>query len=82
MSLRTDIAKNLARIRKQRGLTQAELATVSYVSRSYISRIECGRCDFTLDILERLAVALEVDAVALATSDPEEPSQITELYDK
>lgn len=79
MSLRTDIAENLARIRKQRGLTQAELATASYVSRSYISRIECGRCDFTLDILERLAMALEVDAVVLASAGLQGPGQIAEL---
>lgn len=45
--------------RKQQGLTQAELSIRASVSRSYISEVECGRENVSLEWAERLAHALD-----------------------
>ena len=51
---------NLARIRKEKGLTQDKLATLSGVPRVSIARYETGKVSPNARILERLANALEV----------------------
>lgn len=45
--------------RRSCGLTQAELAQKSGLNRSYISEVECGRENISLERAERLAVALD-----------------------
>lgn len=47
-------------IRKHRGLTQAELAAASGVSRPYLAEIETGRKTGSLTALKLLAATLEV----------------------
>jgi transcriptional regulator with XRE-family HTH domain len=56
----TDFAKRLKELRAKRGLTQAQLAKLSGVSHSYLSRIEIGMQEPTLGIIEKLAKALKV----------------------
>lgn len=51
---------NLAKIRKAKGLTQTELATLSGVPRVSIARYETGKVSPNVRILERLANALQV----------------------
>lgn len=48
------------RLRVARGMTQGELADMSGVSRTYISALEHGRKNPTLDTQERVAGALEI----------------------
>jgi transcriptional regulator with XRE-family HTH domain len=54
------------RARRERvGMSQAELAKRSRLSRGYLIRLEAGRQDPTLGTLERLAKALGVKVRAL-----------------
>ena len=51
---------NLAKVRKAKGLTQSELASISGVPRVSIARYETGKVSPNVRILERLANALHV----------------------
>ncbi|WP_430748912.1 helix-turn-helix domain-containing protein [Clostridium botulinum] len=50
----------LKKIRDSKGLTQPQLANISGISQSYISEMENTLKIPTLDIIERLANALQV----------------------
>ncbi len=68
MDGRTRVAWNLRRIRVERGLSQEALAVDADVDRTYVSGIERGSFNPTVDLLDRLARALTVDIVDLLTS--------------
>lgn len=53
--------------RKQRGLTQAELAAALQTSQSAVARIEHGRQNVSLDLLARIGSALDTGLVQLGT---------------
>ena len=55
------VAWNVRRLRVERDLSAEALATQSGVDRVYVSRIEGARANASVDILERLASALEVE---------------------
>jgi transcriptional regulator with XRE-family HTH domain len=59
------VAQRLQTLRKQRGLSQAELAAKAGISRGYLARLETARQDPTLTTLERLAHALHVKVIRL-----------------
>lgn len=65
MDIRDVLARNLRLYRQQRGLSQEELAHKAGIDRTYVSALE--RCVYgvTIDVLDRLAVALEVEAADL-----------------
>ena len=65
MRLRARVARNLRRLRAERGLTQEEVAQRAGLNRNYVGMIEREENAPTVDILERLADVLQVDAVAL-----------------
>ena len=54
--------------RKQRGLTQIQLAEVLNTSQSAITRIEAGNQNLSLDMINRIADALESPLITPATS--------------
>lgn len=61
---------NLERLRKQRGMTQAELAEAAGISRVSVADIESGRRDdIKLSTLKALAAALQVDNYALFSEE-------------
>ncbi len=61
---------NLERLRKQRGLTQAELAEAAGISRVSVADIESGRRDdVKLSTIKALAAALQVDNYALFSDE-------------
>jgi transcriptional regulator with XRE-family HTH domain len=61
MDLRDVFAANLRRLRNAKGLSQDDLAYDAEVSRSYLSQLEKGAFYASLNIIGRLAVALEVE---------------------
>jgi len=63
MTVRRVQARNLKRLRRERGLTQEELADLAGLNRNYIGMIERQENAATVDTLEALAEALQVDAV-------------------
>ena len=67
MKVRRLVGENVAYFRHQRGLTQKQLATATKLSIDWISTIENGRPNPTLDILVDLAKALGVSLSDLVT---------------
>lgn len=59
----------LARLRKERGLTQTKLAKLSGVSQTYISDLEANKKKPTVPIVRKLAAALEVTISELLGED-------------
>jgi transcriptional regulator with XRE-family HTH domain len=54
--------------RAERGLTLEVLARHAEISYQYLSGIECGKENFSIHILEKIARALDVPMVALVTA--------------
>ncbi len=54
------LAARLKAWRTRRGLTQKQLAARAKISHGYLARLETGRQDPTLGILEKLARALRI----------------------
>ena len=70
MNARARVAWNLRRIRVERGLSQESLAVDADVDRSYISGMEQQSFNPTIDLLERLATALNIDVARLLDVPP------------
>jgi transcriptional regulator with XRE-family HTH domain len=65
MKLRRTVARNLRRLRRKRGLSQEELADRAGLNRNYVGMIEREENAPTVDALEQLAKALDINAVEL-----------------
>ena len=61
MQGRARVSWNLRRIRTERQVSQESLAVDAGVDRTYISGIENDGFAVTVDVLDKLAAALEVD---------------------
>src|SRR5690349_21423500 len=61
MNGRRRIAWNLRKLRVARGLSQEALAADADVDRSYVGRLERAVENPTVDLLDKLAVALNAD---------------------
>lgn len=59
------VGRNIRRLRRQRGLSQEELADEIGVHRTFMGGVERGERNLTLQTLERLAHRLGVDPVSL-----------------
>ncbi|KEI87633.1 helix-turn-helix transcriptional regulator [Clostridium botulinum] len=51
---------NLKKIREEKNISQSKLAMLAGISKSYISELEAGKKTPSLDMLEKIAEALEV----------------------
>nr|WP_321508783.1 helix-turn-helix transcriptional regulator [uncultured Celeribacter sp.] len=67
MNLRDRVALNIQDLRRARDLSQEELAHRADVSRGYLGKVENAKFAASLDLLERIANALEIDPVQLFT---------------
>lgn len=65
MKLRRIVARNIRRLRLARGLSQEELADLARLNRNYVGMIEREENAPTVDVLESLADALDVEPLAL-----------------
>ncbi len=61
MNFRERVGLNIRNLRNSRGLSQEQLGLAAEVDRSYISEIELAKNSASLDVLERIAIALGVD---------------------
>ena len=69
MNLRQRVAQNLKRIRIENGLSQEDLADRAGLYRNYIGMVERQENSPTVDTLEALADALQVDAAEILRAD-------------
>ncbi|WP_318761465.1 helix-turn-helix domain-containing protein [Aminobacter niigataensis] len=65
MNLRKIFGLNLQRLRRERRLSQEQLAHLAGCARAYLSGAEAGRRNATLDMVEALARVLEVEPAEL-----------------
>jgi transcriptional regulator with XRE-family HTH domain len=65
MDLRTTFAANVVRLRRAKGLSQEALAYEAGVNRSYLARVEAGRPYVGLEVIGKIAEALEVEPAEL-----------------
>lgn len=69
-------AKRLAAVRKERGLTQQQMAEVIGIHLSQVKRYESGDTQPSLDVLRKIALALNISAdVLLFESSERGPSE-------
>lgn len=59
------IGERLRALRQERGLTQQELADMSYIDRSYVAQIETGRKVPRPEVRVLIAAALDVEEAEL-----------------
>lgn len=59
------IGKNIRRIRKERLLCQIDLAVTVGIDRAYLSEIENGKTNTSINILLAIADALDVSIIKL-----------------
>lgn len=71
MDVRALVGRNFARIRAAAGLTQEEVADRAGVSQQYLSGLERGGRNPSIETLVRIAVALGVTHVELVAPDSE-----------
>lgn len=65
MRLRARVARNLRRLRAERGLTQEDVADRANLNRNYVGMIEREENAPTVDTLEKLAQVLQVEPADL-----------------
>lgn len=53
------VARNISRLRSDRGITQEKLCELADVSRGYFQRVESGKGNMTIDYLDRMRKALK-----------------------
>ncbi|MDI5891779.1 helix-turn-helix domain-containing protein [Halomonas rhizosphaerae] len=65
----TSFGKNVRNIRKNKGLSQEELAALAGIDRSYMGHIERGEKNITLTKIYQISEALGVEVSELFPSD-------------
>jgi transcriptional regulator with XRE-family HTH domain len=65
MKARALVARNIRRLRVDRGLSQEALAVDASIDRTYVSRLERGLENPSVAVLEKLAIALEAPITEL-----------------
>ncbi|MBZ9669061.1 helix-turn-helix transcriptional regulator [Mesorhizobium sp. B2-1-8] len=65
MEIREVFARNLRTARLAKGLSQEELAHRADIDRTYISSLERGVYNASIDVADRLAKALEIEVAEL-----------------
>ena len=67
MRVREVLAVNLKELRQNQNLSQEHLADLAGIDRTYVSSLERCQYSATIDVLERLALALGVKPADLLT---------------
>jgi len=68
MDVKERFGRAVKAARVEKGLSQEELAARIDADQAYVSRIEAGRMNVTLETAEQIADALEVELEMLLTS--------------
>ena len=75
-NIKDNIAKNIARLRKEKGISREYIAEDADVSRQYIAQIEKGERNVSLETLSKIARSLGVNVEFLIKKNPFKPSNI------
>lgn len=72
MDIKKEFGKKLKKLRLEKKLTQEKLTELSGLDRVYISEIECGKKNISLEKIYALSIALETSLSELLTFDTKE----------
>lgn len=61
MSIQTRVSRNIQRIRREKDLSQEEVAYRADIHQTYLSGVETGKRNPSILVVERIAKALGVD---------------------
>lgn len=61
MDIKEKFGIRLRTLRKEKGLSQEELALKSGLNRPYVSAIEKGKRNVSLEVMEKLAGAMDIE---------------------
>ncbi|KXF91432.1 XRE family transcriptional regulator [Phaeobacter inhibens] len=61
MSIQSRVSRNIQRIRREKDLSQEEVAHRADIHQTYLSGVETGKRNPSILVLERIAKALGVD---------------------
>ncbi|MBY0562607.1 MAG: helix-turn-helix transcriptional regulator [Hyphomonadaceae bacterium] len=73
MNLRDVLARNLRKVRHERGLSQEALADEAGIDRTYVSALERSVYAATVDMIEKLAGALDIEPADLLSNQKPRP---------
>ena len=84
MNIKKTLGEKIKRVRRQRGLTQEQLAEMIDIAPKNLSKIEVGSCFVTAETLEKLLVALNVTTEELFANDHiKAPKELlSEIYEQ
>lgn len=72
LSAREALAANLKRLRVERGWSQEELAYRAGLHRTFVAHVERGARNISLDNIERLAIAFDLEPATLLRVESQE----------
>ena len=75
VKLQDRFGRNLRALRNKLGLSQRDMAKASGIAQTDISLIERGQVNLTVGTMERLAKAVDRDAMNLLTEKPDDPTK-------
>lgn len=61
MEVHERVSKNLQRIRREKQMSQEDVAHLADIHQTYLSGVEGGKRNPSIGVLERIAKALKVD---------------------
>ena len=61
MDIKQKFGLRLKDLRKAKGLSQEKLANLAEIDRTYLPTIEKGQRNVSIEIIEKLAIALEIN---------------------
>ena len=65
MNLRDQFGLNIQRLRRERGISQEALAHASGINRGYIGKLENAKFAASVDLIERISLALNIKSFEL-----------------
>ena len=65
MNIKQKFGEKIKSLRKEKGLSQEKLAHLSKLDRTYIPSIEKGERNVSITVIEKLALALEIEIINL-----------------
>ena len=77
--LRTIVGQRIRAVRRERGMSAADLAKALGWPRDTLTNFEYGRRPLYLDRLEEIAQVLQVSPLALLIANPEQATTIAQL---
>lgn len=60
MNIKLKFGNKIKELRKEKGLSQEKLANLAEIDRTYLPTIEKGERNVSIEIIEKLAIALDV----------------------